>query len=190
MSAKNRGKRRAAGTDAWQRARQLCRLSALQVEMAKKLGMNPDKLPALRPSPSQRWKVPVAEFIEELYRKRFGPDREEERAARVDARRPAEAAPARRPEVQARYELQDLRVYLVNLFEELDTLLERDPLPPDLPARVGSELHTVAERLIHGEPIPPWSDIRQRGVADSDRAETADSHCVLNGDDLADDVPF
>lgn len=40
--------------------------------MARALGMNPRKLPRLRPSRPQRWKLPVGEFIEESYRKRFG----------------------------------------------------------------------------------------------------------------------
>jgi hypothetical protein len=40
--------------------------------MAPALGMNPRKLPRLRPSPQQRWKLPVGQFIEESYRKRFG----------------------------------------------------------------------------------------------------------------------
>ena len=34
--------------------------------------MNPKKLPVSRPSPQQRWKLPVGAFIEELYGKRFG----------------------------------------------------------------------------------------------------------------------
>src|SRR2546427_11056222 len=33
-----------------------------------------DKLPDLRPTPQQRWKLPVSAFIEECYRKRFGGD--------------------------------------------------------------------------------------------------------------------
>jgi hypothetical protein len=40
--------------------------------MARTLGMNPRKLPGLRPSPQERWKLPVGEFIEERYRQRFG----------------------------------------------------------------------------------------------------------------------
>jgi hypothetical protein len=42
--------------------------------MARALGMNPRKLPGLRPSSQERWKLPVGEFIEERYRKRFGGD--------------------------------------------------------------------------------------------------------------------
>lgn len=44
--------------------------------MARALGLNPRKLPRLRPSPQERWKLPVGEFIEECYRKRFGVPRD------------------------------------------------------------------------------------------------------------------
>ena len=60
--------------EAWRNAKKICRLSARQVEMARALGMNPKKLPSLRPSPQQRWKLPVGEFIEACYWKRFGGD--------------------------------------------------------------------------------------------------------------------
>jgi hypothetical protein len=65
-------KRRAHDEEPWMNARKICRLTDRQVEMARALGMNPKKLPGLRPSPQQRWKLPVGEFIEELHRKRFG----------------------------------------------------------------------------------------------------------------------
>ena len=58
-------KGRAHDEEAWTNAKKICRLSARQVEMARALGMNPRKLPGLRPSPQQRWKLPVGAFIEE-----------------------------------------------------------------------------------------------------------------------------
>jgi len=58
--------------EAWRNAKKICHLNAQQVEMARALGMNPKKLPRLRPSPQQRWKLPVGEFIEACYWKRFG----------------------------------------------------------------------------------------------------------------------
>jgi hypothetical protein len=67
-------KRRAHDEEAWTNAKKICRLTARQIEMARALGMNPRKPPGLRPSPQQRWKLPVGEFIEERYRKRFGGD--------------------------------------------------------------------------------------------------------------------
>jgi hypothetical protein len=65
-------KRRAHDEEAWRNAKKICRLSVRQLEMARALGMNPRKLPGLRPSPQQRWKLPVGAFVEERYWKRFG----------------------------------------------------------------------------------------------------------------------
>jgi hypothetical protein len=58
-------KRRAHDEEVWMHAQKIYRLDARQVEMARALGMNPTKLPGLRPSPQERWKLPVGEFIEE-----------------------------------------------------------------------------------------------------------------------------
>ena len=53
--------------EAWRNAKKICHLNARQVEMGRALCMNPKKLPRLRPSPQQRWKLPVGEFIEACY---------------------------------------------------------------------------------------------------------------------------
>lgn len=57
----------------WPEAKRLCRLNQNDVEMAKELGFRPDALVRAIPSPKQRWKQPVKEWVHELYRKRFGP---------------------------------------------------------------------------------------------------------------------
>ena len=62
-------KRRAHHNEAWAHAKRVCRLSARQVEMARALGMNPKKLPRLRPAPQEHWKLPVGAFIEECFQK-------------------------------------------------------------------------------------------------------------------------
>ncbi len=67
-------KRRPYHEESWRKAKRICQLNARQVEMARALGMNPKKLSSLRPSPQQRWKLPVGEFIEARYWKRFGGD--------------------------------------------------------------------------------------------------------------------
>jgi hypothetical protein len=56
----------------WARAKKLCRLSAEEVRMARELGLNPRKLVKNIPSPTQRWKLPVREWVRELYRKAHG----------------------------------------------------------------------------------------------------------------------
>lgn len=40
--------------------------------MAKALGFGPDAFVRAIPSPKERWKQPVKEWVHELYRKRFG----------------------------------------------------------------------------------------------------------------------
>lgn len=56
----------------WIDARKKYRLSHAQIQMARELGMNPKKFGSLANSDQERWKAPLGEFIERLYRKRFG----------------------------------------------------------------------------------------------------------------------
>ena len=56
----------------WEEAQQLCRLSPDDITMAKRLGFVPDKLIRSRPSPKEGWKLPVKEWIHELYYRHFG----------------------------------------------------------------------------------------------------------------------
>jgi hypothetical protein len=67
-------KKRGHDEEAWRNAKKICRLTARQLDMARRLGLNPKKLPRLRPGPQERWKLPVGEFIEALYCNRFGVD--------------------------------------------------------------------------------------------------------------------
>ena len=49
------------------------KLSHVEVQMARELGMNPKKLgKPCQSSASEPWKLPLAAFIAECYRKRFG----------------------------------------------------------------------------------------------------------------------
>jgi len=57
---------------AWIDARKRHRLSHAQVQMARELGMNPKKLGGLDNHDQEPWKTPLPQFIEHLYRKRFG----------------------------------------------------------------------------------------------------------------------
>ena len=57
--------------DVWALARTKYHLSARQIEMAKKLGMNPKKFGSLVPNKSEPWKKPLGPFIESCYDKRF-----------------------------------------------------------------------------------------------------------------------
>jgi hypothetical protein len=55
----------------WIDARKRFRLSHMHVQMARELGMNPKKLGGLANHRQEPWKMPLAEFIEHLYFKRF-----------------------------------------------------------------------------------------------------------------------
>jgi hypothetical protein len=59
-------------TQAWIDARERHRLSHVQVQMARELGMNPAKLGNLDNHKQEPWKLPLPQFIEELYFERFG----------------------------------------------------------------------------------------------------------------------
>jgi len=56
----------------WIDARTRHRLSHAHVQMARELAMNPTKLGKLDNHRQEPWKLPLPEFIEALYEKRFG----------------------------------------------------------------------------------------------------------------------
>ena len=115
--------KRRAHDEAWTNAKKICRLNARQVEMARALGMNPRKLPGLRPSPQERWKLPVGEFIEERYRKRFGDPRDHDPRG-PEPRSGKPSTTDRDKDVSERvrnpaWQLSDLVCYLMNLADDL-----------------------------------------------------------------------
>lgn len=57
---------------AWIDARRWHRLSHAQVQMARELGMNPETLGRPDNHEQEPWKMPLGEYIEHLYLKRFG----------------------------------------------------------------------------------------------------------------------
>jgi hypothetical protein len=86
---------------AWIDARQRHQLSHTHVQMARELGLNPTKLGKLDNHDQEPWKMPLPDYIQHLYLKRFGrsaPDgvlsiedhwrlQQERKAARRAARR-------------------------------------------------------------------------------------------------------
>jgi len=69
--------------------------------MARELGLNPKKLGKLDDANQEPWKLPLPDFIEALYRKRFGKDRPEtvisiEERARAEERKKAARREAKR----------------------------------------------------------------------------------------------
>lgn len=57
---------------AWIDARRRHHLSHAQVQMARELGLNPAKLGKLDNHDQEPWKLPLPQFIAELYLRRFG----------------------------------------------------------------------------------------------------------------------
>ncbi len=65
-------KRIPAKYQVWIDARKRHRLTHAQIQMARELGMNPKKFGKLDNHRQQRWKLPLGQFIEKCYFKRFG----------------------------------------------------------------------------------------------------------------------
>ncbi|MDA2927579.1 hypothetical protein MYX78_10195 [Acidobacteria bacterium AH-259-G07] len=101
---------------AWIDARKRHHLSHAHVQMACELGMNPKKLGKKDNHDQEAWKMPLRQFIEHLYSKRFGKNRpdsvlsiegkvrrdEKKKARKREAklrRRQAERAEQKGPEV-------------------------------------------------------------------------------------------
>src|SRR6266566_4165055 len=134
--------------EAWRNAKKICRLNVRQVEMARALGMNPKKLPGLRPSPQQRWKLPVGAFIEECYWKRFGgppsnltrhvlePGSRRRSLPRADAHAPERAR-------DAASQFGDLACYLTNLADDLQKWHAHGSVDPDVLQQVREELTEI-----------------------------------------------
>ncbi len=55
----------------WIEAREKYHLSHSHIQMARELGLNPKKFGGLGNTKQQQWKLPLPEFIEELYFKHF-----------------------------------------------------------------------------------------------------------------------
>jgi hypothetical protein len=151
---------RAYDEEAWTNAKTICRLTARQVEMARALGMNPRKLPGLRPGPQERWKLPIGEFIEECHRKRFGGNPRDEHATGPEPhlRRPSRKDPdAGVPECarDPAWQLSDLACYFVNLADDLQQWLVHGSIDPDVLSQVREELLEIVKALDAGEPVSP-----------------------------------
>jgi hypothetical protein len=86
----------------WIEARRRHHLSHSHVQMARELGMSPNKLGKIDNHDQERWKAPLPQFIGDLYLKTFGRERPEvvlsieERTRAQEARRAARKESKRR----------------------------------------------------------------------------------------------
>ncbi len=153
-------KRRAHDDEAWRNAKKICRLTARQVGMARELGMNPRKLPGLRPNPRERWKLPVGEFIEERYRKKFGRDPRDhdprgwDLSARQASSTDRDADASERARDPA-WLLSDLACYFINLADDLQKWLAHGSIDPEVLPQVREELAAIMAALDTRAPISP-----------------------------------
>ncbi len=56
----------------WFEARKRFHLTHAQIQMARELGLNPKKFGGLANHRQEPWKLPLPQFIEKIYLKRFG----------------------------------------------------------------------------------------------------------------------
>jgi hypothetical protein len=89
----------------WIDARKRHHLSHAHVQMAREMGLNPAKLGKIDNHDQEPWKLPLPEFIEHLYRKRFGKDRPDivvsiEERARMEEKKKAAKREAKRLRAQ------------------------------------------------------------------------------------------
>ena len=145
---------------AWTTAKKICRLTAPQVEMARALGMNPRKLPGLRPSPRERWKLPVGEFIEERYRKRFGGDARDHDPRGPELSSGKASSTDRDVDASERvrdpaWQLSELVCYLMNLADDLQKWLAHGSIDPELLPQVREELAAIVAAIDTRAPISP-----------------------------------
>ena len=55
----------------WIEVRRRYHLSDAQIQMARELGLNPNKFGKIANEKQEQWKIPLPQFIEEIYFKRF-----------------------------------------------------------------------------------------------------------------------
>jgi hypothetical protein len=91
----------------WIDARKRFQLSHAQVQMARELGLNPKKLGGLANHDQEPWKLPLPQYIERLYFKRFGKEipetgiSMEDRARQIAAKKQARQKVKRDRRLQA-----------------------------------------------------------------------------------------
>lgn len=62
----------------WIDVRKKFKLSDAHVQMARELGLSPKRFPNYANTTDQPWKLPLVQFIEQLYEKQFGKTRPDE----------------------------------------------------------------------------------------------------------------
>jgi hypothetical protein len=120
--------------------------------MARALGMNPKKLPRLRPASRAHWKLPVGAFIEECYWKRFGgagknqPRQSESPSRAVQALEQMVVPPQHVRDSAS--QVSSLVCYLTNLAEDLQRWLAHGAIDPEVLSRCVMSWRISQERSV------------------------------------------
>jgi hypothetical protein len=153
--------------------------------MARALGMNPKKLPGLRPNAQQRWKLPVGAFIEECYRKRFGGAPLSNKSSQRESGSRLTAEDALKTSRGLTSQAEDLVCYFANLSDDLERWLTHGTIAPEVLVQMRKELRAIADALEADEPIPQMPEISTPPALRSERRSR--SKHTFDGDD---DIPF
>jgi hypothetical protein len=79
----------------WSEAKRRCRLKLEDIRIAKEVGLTPRSLIKNIPSPKQHWKLPVKQWIHELYEEKTGnfPQNKRQNSLTPERKHPAGAPP-------------------------------------------------------------------------------------------------
>ncbi len=148
--------------------------------MARALGMNPKKLPRLRPGPNQRWKLPVGAFIEKCYGKRFSGDSHGHAQAEQGPHQPAGSTAS-----ADAAQVSDLVCYFMNLADDLEILLSKGTIAAAVLPAIAKELRAIADALESGTSISPFPEITlpSDSVCRASRSSDEEGTCD-------DEIPF
>jgi hypothetical protein len=150
--------------------------------------MNPKKLPGLRPSAQQRWKLPIGAFIEECYQKRFGGTPESDETRRPQGESRFHTGDALDVACEPMRQVEDLVCYLANLSDDLERWLMHGTIAPEVLVQVRKELRGIADALEAGKVIPQMPEISTPPAPRFMRsAHRGRLEHTLDGDD---EIPF
>jgi hypothetical protein len=136
----------------WLEAARLCCLNQPDIEMAKRLGFAPGALIRAIPNRRQQWKLPVRDWVRDLYSKQFG---------EVLGEKPRPAAPPPPPE----YAEEEARRFGEELYWEDYWDCNRNSDPPK-PRKPGSPKPSPGQDNAPEPPLP--AEITPAEIIDED----------------------
>ncbi|MDQ3620955.1 MAG: hypothetical protein M3463_00470, partial [Verrucomicrobiota bacterium] len=131
----------------WAEAKRRCRLNEEELQMAKELGIGPRSLIKNIPSPQQRWKEPVKEWVRSLHAKKF------------HGRRPGSPPPPPQQQQQKQQQAPaPMRAPVLDVFEaapESGDIFGAESGPPDLEMTASAPSASANARAIADDSRQP-----------------------------------